>query len=48
VDQWNSKDGTEKNPLTHDQLVFNKGGKNIQYRKDKSLQQVVLQRLDNS
>ena len=34
MDQWNSKDGTEMNALTHDQLIFNKGGKNIQWRKD--------------
>ena len=35
-------DRPEINPHTYSQLIFNKGGKNIQWRKDKSLQQVVL------
>ena len=34
IDQCNRKESPEINPNTHDQLIYNKLGKNIQWRKD--------------
>ena len=32
--EWNKRESPEINPHTHGHLMFDKGGKNIQWRKD--------------
>ena len=36
-----------RNKLTHYPLIYDKGGKNIQWRKNKSFQQAVLETLNS-
>ena len=34
IDQWDKTESPETNPCTYEYLIFNKGGKNIQWSKD--------------
>ena len=47
MNQQKRTERPEINPHTYDQLIFNKGGKNIPWKRQ-SLQQVVLGELDSN
>jgi hypothetical protein len=45
VEQWNRIEDPELNPHIYDHLIFDKGGKTIQWKKRQHLQQMVLAQL---
>ena len=47
TEQWNSVENPEINPEAYGQLIFEKGGNNIKWEKDKSFQQVLPGNLDS-
>jgi len=48
IEKWNKIERLETNPPTYGQFIFDKVGKNVQWKKRQSLQEVVLGKLGSS
>ena len=46
MDQWNRIEGPRIIPYTYNQVIFDKGGKNMQWKKRQSLQELALGKLE--
>ena len=47
TEQWSRTENPEMDPQLYGQLIFDKAGKNIQWKKRQSFQQMVLGKLDS-
>ena len=48
IDQWNRIETPELDPQKYGQLIFDKAGQSIEWKKRHSLQQMVLVKLDSN
>jgi len=48
MDQWNGIESLEMNCHLYGQLIFDKAGKNIHWKKRQSLQQMILGKLESN